>query len=305
MTPGRLARLSGRVVDPSGNPVSSARIVLTSAAGASSMVGMSAADGSFAAAGLAPGQYTLQATPLAAAATSGESAWLPVTLTGDDLPGLQLVLGANATLSGNVVFDGTPGPALFRVTAQRADGQQGLVSLSADPRISGEILGDSFRLVSAPGRVLLGVSGPGEWVVRSITANGKDLLDTPVELDHGQTLANIRIVITDKVATVSGRATDATGRPQKNYAVVIMPADARDPVVVSRLSRFVRPDTDGVFEITGLRSGRYVAAAFDALDAGQRYAPAVQDRIRQRGRTFTLAEGQAVTLDLPMVVTVK
>ena len=45
---------------------------------------------------------------------------------------------------------------------------------------------------------------------------------------------------------------------------------------------------------------RCVAAAFDALESGRQFAPAVQDYIRQRGRAVTVAEGQTVTLDLPM-----
>jgi hypothetical protein len=227
---------------------------------------------------------------------------LPITVTGEDLSGLQLVTGANATLSGTVVRDGAPGVAsTFRVVALRADGSLLEVGNLPDPTNVFDTPGGPFRLVTVPGRVVLGVTGSSGWVVRSITADGRDLLDTPIELESGATLPDIRVVVTDKVSTVSGRATDEAGRPQTTYAVVMLPADARDPAVVSRLSRYVRPGTNGTFEVTGLRPGRYVAAAFDALEPGRQHAPAVQDRIRQRGRTFTVEEGQTITLDLPMM----
>lgn len=301
MTAGRLARLSGRVMDMSGNPVVSGRVSLISPTGVNASLGMTAADGTFSAAGIAPGQYTLRVVPSPPATASG-AAVLPITVIGEDLSGLQLVMGANATLSGTVVRDGAPGigPTL-RVVALRADGSMFDTSTPSDPTSSGDALGGSFRLVTVPGRVLLSVTGSSGWVVRSITAGGKDLLDTPLELESGATLSDIRVVVTDKVSTVSGRATDEAGRPQTTYAVVMLSADARDPAVVSRLSRYVRPGTDGVFEVHGLRPGRYVAAAFDALESGRQHAPAVQDRIRQRGRTFTVEEGQTITLDLPMM----
>lgn len=307
MTAGRLARLNGRVVDMSGNPVASARVTLASGvAGGSQSIGITSADGSFTAAGITPGQYTVQAVPLPGG-TIAQSGLLPVTVTGEDVSGLQVVMGPNATLSGTVVRDGAPGAGpSFRVTALRAD-RKNVVNVSnpSDRASNGETgPGGQFRLTTVPGRVFLGVTGSSDWVVRSITADGKDLLDTPIELAHGETLSDIRIVLTDKLSTVSGRATDAAGRAQTSYAVVMLPADARDPAVVSRLSRYVRPGTDGVFEVTGLRPGRYVAAAFDTLESGRQYAPAVQDRIRQRGRTFTVTEGQTVTLDLPMVTAI-
>ena len=136
--------------------------------------------------------------------------------------------------------------------------------------------------------------------VRSITTSGDDITDQPIELSNGNVIDDLRIVLTDRITTLTGQVTDGRGRPQTSYVVVTLPAEEKEPIVAARATRVTRPDTSGRYELKGLRPGRYVAVALEALETGRQFAPEFQARLRQQAKTFTLGEGQSVTLDLPL-----
>ena len=104
--------------------------------------------------------------------------------------------------------------------------------------------------------------------------------------------------MTDKLTDISGVVTDGRGQALTDYVVVIQPAEAQDPLIVSRWIRTVRPDTNGRYQVRGARPGRYVATAIESLEQGRQFAPEFQQRLRQGAREFTVREGEAVTLDL-------
>ena len=60
----------------------------------------------------------------------------------------------------------------------------------------------------------------------------------------------------------------------------------------------MRPDTDGRFQTRGMRPGRYLATAIEALEQGRQFAPEFQQQLRPLAREFTVREGETVTLAL-------
>jgi hypothetical protein len=54
------------------------------------------------------------------------------------------------------------------------------------------------------------------------------------------------------------------------------------------------------FSLKGLPPGRYLAAVVPALENGLQNDPAVLEQLRPHGRTFSLAEGQVLNLNLEM-----
>jgi protocatechuate 3,4-dioxygenase beta subunit len=309
MVAARLVRLSGTVVDADGLPVAGASLSIITATGSgmtSFLGGQTAADGTFTVSGIAPGEHTLRATRTAAG-PGGDSAAVPVTVGSSDVAGLRLTLGPGATITGRVVFEGTAsrtaGPVPLRVIASQADPQRQVAMFGGpfDPLANGTVAEDgTFKLAGASGRVFFGLTPLPAWVVKSVTLDGEDITDVPFDLSDRAAISDVRIVVTDKLTTVSGQAADRAGRPVKDYVVVIQSAEPKEPIVASRWIRLVRPDTNGRFETRGLRPGRYVATAVEALEQGQQFAPDVQTRLRSAGRTFEIEEGASATVALEL-----
>jgi hypothetical protein len=272
----------------------------------SSGVGTVAPDGSFTISGIAPGEHTLRASYVRPG-TASEFASTPIAVGGTDVAGLRIALGPGTTISGRVTFEGTSprggSGAPMRVNTQQADQQQQFALLGAapnDPMANGTLDVDgNFTLAGATGRVFLTV-GPQlqPWVIKSVTLAGDDITDVPVELTGRTALSDVHIVLTDKQAGVSGQVTNDRGQPLTDYVVVIQGAEQREPVIASRAIRVVRPDTEGRFQTRGIRPGRYVATAIEALEQGRQFAPEFQQQLRRSAREFTVREGETVTVDL-------
>ena len=116
---------------------------------------------------------------------------------------------------------------------------------------------------------------------------------------NGEPLAIGRMATT--VYANPRQVTDARNTALTDYVVVVLPAEEKEPLVSSRLIRTVRPDNTGRYQTRGLRPGRYVAAAVEALEQGRQFAPEFQQQLRRGAREFVVREGETVTVDLRMV----
>src|SRR4051812_25590211 len=209
----RVSRISGIVSNPDGTPVTSGNInLITDAGGArGNQIGMNFGariqwDGSFTINNVAPGRYTLRArgddseTPQFAA--------LPISVNGDDVPDVSVVLSAGATISGTVSFlpGGSPSPDVtqFRIAAPSTEqsdfGPQSNARVDRDGRftISG---------VSAGLHLIRPSNGSRTWLLQSVTIGGRDVTDTPFQVRSGETLANVNLVFTDKQTEINGTLT--------------------------------------------------------------------------------------------------
>ena len=309
MVASRLARISGRVTDSQGRPAAGAQltVVTTRINGfSSSPAGTVSADGSFVVAGVSPGEHQLR-IQAGRAGESRESALVPIAVAGADIQGLQIVTGPGATVTGQLVWEGTsprsagPAPLALRIRAQPADPMlaslgTGLGNLNADGTPDGD---GNFTLAGVSGRVFFGMPAvPTGWVIKSVTHDGEDITDVPLDTTGRTAVSDVRIVLTDKQTTIGGQVVDAKGQPLRDYVVIVQPAEQKEPIVAGRLIRVVRPDNTGRFETRGMRPGRYVAIAIEALEQGRQFSPEFQKELRQGARQFTLEEGQAVTVDL-------
>jgi protocatechuate 3,4-dioxygenase beta subunit len=308
MVASRLARISGVAVDSEGRPAGGAQITMVTAIGGgftSYGAGQVAPDGTFSISGIPPGEHSIR-LQLTRTGGGGESASIPVVVAGD-VTGLQVNLGAGATISGRVVFDGTSprtgGPPQLRVSAQQANPQQQFAFLGAttDPLANGVVDDEgNFKLAGASGRVFLTVPAPPGWILKSVTIDGEDVTDVPIDLNGRTALSDVRLTLTDKLTNISGQVSDGRGQPLNDYVVIVQPADQREPVSAARAIRLARPDTRGRFEVRGLRPGRYVATAIEAIEQGRQFSPEFQKELRRGAHDFSVREGEAVTLDLKL-----
>jgi len=151
------------------------------------------------------------------------------------------------------------------------------------------------------------VVGANLEMLKSITLEGEDITDEPIDLTGKQAVSGLVIRMTDRLTQIAGHVTDERGQTVRDYVVVILPAEAKqEPLVAGRWIRTARPDSNGRFETRGMRPGRYVATAVEDLEHA-RQAPRLdlptcehgrppQDRI-QWCPQFMRCQSQEVTLD--------
>jgi protocatechuate 3,4-dioxygenase beta subunit len=310
MVAARLARIAGTVVDSEGRPASGAQLIVLSRQGggiSGSGTGSVSADGSFAISGIAPGEHSIEVRPIPRpGGAGGEFASVSVTVAGTDISGLRIVTGKGATVSGRVVFEGTASrssPTPLRVFPMPADPSSTpiLFAGGADPLANG-VLDDNgnFQLAASSGRIFLTVTAPPAWVVKSMTMDGEDITDQPLELTGKSSLSGIVIRLTDKLTQISGRVNDGRGQLLRDYVIVIQPVEEKEPLIASRLTRTARPDTNGRFETRGMRPGRYIATAIETIEQGRQFSPEFREQLRRGAREFSVREGETVTLDLTL-----
>jgi hypothetical protein len=142
---------------------------------------------------------------------------------------------------------------------------------------------------------------PAGWTVKSITANGIDISDTPAEFRPADRVS-MRIELTDRVTQVTG--TVRSDRPVKGATVVIF---ADDPTKWTGTSRFVktaRLAETGQFTVSGLPPHqRYLAIAVDFIEPDEPQNPDFLQRAKATAATsFSLSAGDQKVVELPLVV---
>jgi len=157
----------------------------------------------------------------------------------------------------------------------------------------------TFQLAGLSGRMFLVVTAAG-WVVKSITLDGEDVTDEPIDLTGKQSVAGLVIRLTDKLTQVSGKVSDARGQATRECTVVFQTANEQEPVVAARLLRMVRCDSKGSFQMRGMRPGRYVVTVVTSIEQGQQFEPEFQKQLRSAGQSFAIREGETMTLDLKL-----
>jgi len=101
------------------------------------------------------------------------------------------------------------------------------------------------------------------------------------------------------VSSVSGTVSGADGSPLKDYTVVLF---AESPELwrmpMSRWVHGARPDQEGRFRVPNLPAGAYLAVAVEYVPQGEWGDPDLLDRLRPKGKRFSLSDGGSQTLEL-------
>jgi hypothetical protein len=309
----KLVRVSGQVLMSDGGPASNGMVMLlpATAAGRPGLAMQQGgngnrvdANGTFQMSNVAPGRYTLQAR------TGGnrefELAKMDLTVGAEDVDGLTMVTAAGAVVNGNVISDtGEPfdfKPSQFQVAARAAladaPGPMG-------PGMAAARVGDdwTFSLRNISDAVLFRTGTPQGWALKSISLNGQDITDTPMELPQGQTVNGMQIMLTKKITTLSGLVTDSKGNPVLDATVVVFPADEKLWTFQSRFIKAARPDQDGRYRVTGLPGpGSYLTVALQGLEDGQAGDPDFLSSIRDQATKLELGEGETKSVDVKLTV---
>jgi hypothetical protein len=258
-------------------------------------------DGTFRIRNVPPGSYTLEAQSGDDDDEASEFAAMPLSVNGEDVAGLVVRTTPGSSASGRIVFEPAlpPGiePGSLRVTAPSTTrvtrGRSGRSRVGDDW---------TFELNGLAGERLIRVDGePNGWHLKAVALNGRDITDAPLDFSRGDRIDGLRVLMTQRVATVSGTVTDGPGQAVREYAAVIF---AEDPARWRAPSRFVaagRPNQDGRFEIVGLPAGRYVAVAVDYLETGEEQDVAFLQQMQGVASPLIISDGASAAVSLKLV----
>ena len=307
----RATRLSGRAQNADGKPMPNQPVTLSrltgGVGGALLPLGPGRSvrtkpDGSFQIDGIPPGDYQL-----GTALGSTETVTRLLALSGTDIANIVLTGRRVTTLSGTITTDeATPLPfptQRLQVVATRVggddEGQPGSRARRLAVRADG-----AFSFPDVDGQYIFRVNGlPDDWMVRSVTLNGRDITDAPFEIPQGsRAISGLRLVLSHTGASVTGVVLDAHGAPLLDSSVVVFAESASMWGPGSRFVRSVRPDQDGKFVVAGLPAGTYMAKASDFVADGQWEDPAFLENLRPDAMRIVLPEStsQELTLKVEM-----
>ena len=334
LQPVRTVKITGTALNSMGTALSNGMITLMPADGVGGpgggpvlftfggSNGRVRADGTFTIANVAPGSYTLMAVAGPGGGGRGggfalriggpggggfdeiEMATMPLTVGNEDLTGLTVVASHGASLSGNVV-------AAEGSVAKLSTNQIQIVAQSNGQFLPGPLGNRPTRVESDGTFVLTGLTGqkfirvnglPQEWTLKAVMLNGVDVTDSALDFRGNTENSGLQIMVTDKVSDVNGKVTTARGEVTRDYTVVVFPDDPVKWTFPSRYVKTARADQQGQFRIRALPpEDRYLAVAVDYLEDGEGTDPQFLEQIKSRATRFTLADGEAKSLDLKVV----
>jgi protocatechuate 3,4-dioxygenase beta subunit len=260
----------------------------------------------------------------------------PIDVGGAALPDVVLNLQPGLTVTGRVVFETSTtatatapidpsrarvnlsarGQQIFEIgggpTAAQADASGRFTIVGVSPgryTVTGTIApvggaaratGPGGALAAGGGRggaALPGQTGTSSWQLKSAVADGRDLLDFPVDLANGS-LSNLTLTFSDTSQELSGTIQDAAGRPIPDFTIIVFPPDQRYWLPQARRIASARPGTDGRFIFRGLPAGDYRLTAVTDVEPGEWYDPAFLTQLASVSIPVSIGEGEKKVQDI-------
>jgi len=215
----------------------------------------------------------------------------------NDIAGVSLALRTGLRVSGRVEFVGSAeqpsGDQLsaIPISIEPADGHTSSFAGSARGRIDST---GAFQTVGvAPGRYVLRVTAPRNWVLRGASYEGHDIVDAAVELRDGDA-SGVVITFTDRQSNVAGLVTGANGAPDATASVLAFPADRELWTAAGsspRRLKMVRTGKDGTYTLSNLPAGDYFIVAVSDAVTGDWQNPEFLDSISRVATRTRVDEG--------------
>lgn len=243
--------------------------------------------------GVPPGRYT------AVVRGEGLAAAQPITVAGADVT-LALVPAPAAEVRGTVTLEASAtdvpkGFSGYRIAPLALDST---LAIGRSPGTTAVADNGSFVIKGLmPGRYSIRASGPRGWILKAAYVSGRDVTDEPLEIKTGN-VSDLNLIFTDRISGISGTVRDGRGAAVPATTVILFPADPALWVPQSRRIQTARTDQSGVYQVSSLPSGDYLAVATDDVEQGEWFDPEFLDRIRDKAMRVTLGEGDQRTQDL-------
>jgi Carboxypeptidase regulatory-like domain len=304
----RTSKVSGTVFNAAGAPIANESVTLSQevmgpqggAIFPSSNTAQTGPDGQFSVNNVQAGEYVLVVRTAAGNDQPAQEAREMIQVTGLDIEGLVIVTGSGGTVRGQVASDdGTPVVGLDRLSVRARPltwaARRSTLGFSGNGRVNADA---TFEMKAVVGPVVLSIGTlTGDWTLKSVELNGRNLADDPIDVRHGETLNGVRVVLTNKPTHLRGALLDEKKQPADG-TVVVFPEETSRWREDSRTVRAARPDQRGEFSIKGLPAGKYLIAAVDYVQDGQWYDPEFLADLRPRAQRLLLAEAESKRIDL-------
>jgi uncharacterized protein (DUF2141 family) len=254
--------------------------------------------GEFSFANVPPGSYLV----IAKAQSGSNILWAStdVVVDGQSRPEVSLSLQSGLTVSGRVAFDGRSAiPTASRLRVMLVPLLSGgRVSLASAPaRVDGNGRFSITGVTAGRYRLQAAIDGPSGWMLSSSTVNGRDVLDTPIDLR--QSIDGALVTFSDRPAELSGIVRDAAGRPSVTDTVIVFPADRTLWTPRARRIRAERVVADGTFQFRRLAAGDYYVAAAADVDEYEWFDPGLLEQLATSFAVkIAIGEGEKKIVDL-------
>lgn len=300
----RTSRVSGRVTSSDGSATTAGNVNLTpdGQTGRGPQFGTNYGsriqrDGTFAIASVPPGRYMLRVR--GDDAEVPQFAAQPLAVDGGDLSDLTVTLALGATISGTVASQATRSPLVpdlsqVRIAAPSTDlaplGPNATAGVDKDGKFTLDGVSAGLHFIRSQGPLR-------GWMLKSVIVDGRDIIDTPLEVRSSQKISGVSLLFTDNLAEINGTVTNGQGMPVTEYTVLAFPADPSLWRPGARQIMTARPDQNGKFQIRGLPPGDYFLATVDPAEQGEWFEPAFLDEHRTGAAHVALGEGDVKTQD--------
>jgi beta-lactamase regulating signal transducer with metallopeptidase domain len=256
-----LARVRGRIVDPSGDTLAGLRVVAHRMNGGPKgdrpVSAAVDAEGRFDLRDVLPGEYMLNVLD-----PRQTSRWVGATkhLTVDaDLDDLEMRAETGARIVGRIVRDAAANHDLdfteVRVGFEKRMTDSGFMTSGGAP-----IAADgTFETETPGGAILITATPPDGWTVKSIHLDRVDVDGQAVNMSGGT--RQLQIVLTDRASSVTGMVVDRNGRTLGGYSVVLFADDERRWTPNSRFVMAAQSSQTGQFRLKDVPAGDYLAVA--------------------------------------------
>jgi hypothetical protein len=215
-----------------------------------------------------------------------------LTVQGSDIQDLVIDVSAGTRISGSLVVEGNgPSPQFVRVAASQYKSPS-----SSSARLDGP---GSFALTAVPsGEVQVSAFAypQDQFYVKSIEANGVDLLRSNLTIAEGEQIQDMRIVISNNVGVVMGRVISQNGNKPIPGINVLLRRVADDKLRLYGGKLTATTDEAGNFRISGA-PGVYLVVAW-RTQGGPTLLEAIDKAQREQSPGMTLSSGDTKQLEI-------
>jgi hypothetical protein len=238
-----------------------------------------------------------------------------IDIDGQDVVHVGIDLQPGSTLTGRLSFDASAHPepgdvGKIRINLAPVNGTSYSVT-------NGTIYGNMLSVVApaqfrpdgtfaissiGPGTYKVNVELPndlsGVWTLRSALADGRDVLDLPLEIQTGQNVENVVLAFSDRKTRLTGTLQTAAATPATDYFVVVFPVNQQLWRAGARRISSTRPASNGNYAFNDLPGGEYYIAALTDVEPADLGDPKFLADIVPASLRISLAEGETTTRDL-------